>query len=125
MNKTAIAFAILFPSFAFAQANVTTLPAPTTTTGNNASSTITVTNTFQQVFAATTPSAPRRGCTIQNNGTHNMYVEEGVATGSATTGNSAIVTPGSPWYCGVNGLALYGAVQITGTSGDAFYAASY
>jgi hypothetical protein len=106
-------------------------PSTGTTSGGQASGTISSTNTWQEVFAPTgqwsgVPGAqPRRGCTIQNNGTHNMYVEEGTSTANASTTSASVVAPGNPWYCEYGGIALGGQVNIYGTSGDPFYAAQY
>ena len=113
------------PVIILAQANpppVQTYPIPGTTANGNASNTITVTNTFQSVFST---SLNRRGCTIQNNGANTMWVEEGVTVAAATKGNSVAIAVGVPYYCGYNGLVLTGPIVITGTAGDAFYAAQY
>lgn len=114
---------------AHAQQPVLTLPATATTAGTNgnASGTVAVTNTFQQVWAATgTSTAPaRNGCTIQNNGTHNMFVSEGRAAAAATLTNSVILAAGATYYCQVNGIVLKGIIAITGTATEAFYAAQY
>jgi predicted S18 family serine protease len=92
---------------------------PWTRPSTNASSTITTTNTFQSIWAA---YSGRSGCTIQNNGTHTMYVSFGPIA-NATTANSAQVAPGNSIYCaGQFGVVLRDQVSITGTSGDAFYA---
>lgn len=118
---------LLIAAAAGAQQPVLTYPKPATTAGGNASNTITGTLTFQQVFAAasTAPGDPSRtGCTIVNNGTHLMYVTEGLA-GSSTTGSSVQLQPTQAFYCGINGIALQGAIYITGTAGDGFYAAQY
>lgn len=81
-------------------------------------STITVTNTFQNVDALNTI---RQGCTIQNQGTHTMYVFFGPIA-SATTAGSIQVGSGSAIYCNLtgNGKVLQDEINITGTSGDAF-----
>lgn len=118
---------------ASAQQPVMTSPSLGTTTNNNASSTITTTNTFQLVFAAGSTNtgngpAPRRGCTIQNNGTHNMELTEGGANAGATTSTvtkSWVLAPGNVTYCTMFGTVLIGEIDITGTSGDAFYATQY
>lgn len=120
---------------ASAQSPVVTLPKPATTAGGNVSGTITTTNTFQRLWPNTglggfapAPSGTiaRSGCTIINNGTHSMYVTEGLGTAASTTSNSVIVPAGGPYYCGaLGGPVLTGEIDITGTSGDAFYAAQY
>jgi len=90
----------------------------------NASSTIASTNTFQSVFAAVTggTAEARMSCTIQNNGTHNMYVFAGPIA-SATTSNSIVVIPGAIFYCYTGVGVITDQISVTGTSGDAFYAA--
>lgn len=107
----------LFPVAALAQSSVITQPLPRTT--HNVGSTITVTNTFQSVFGSSTG---RVFCTIQNNGANTMWVFFG-AVASATKGTSVVLAAGQAVYCGVNGVTLSDQVSITGTSGDAFYAA--
>lgn len=92
---------------------------PWTRPSTNASSTIASTNTFQSIWVA---NPGRSGCTIQNNGTHTMYVFFGPIA-NATLTNSAQVAPGNSIYCaGQFGVVLRDQVSITGTSGDAFYA---
>jgi hypothetical protein len=94
----------------------------------NASGTISVTNTFQSVFAAAT-TAPgsqvaRIGCFLQNNGTHTMYVYFGPIA-SATIGASVVLQAGANVSCATStGGVLADQVSITGTSGDAFFAAA-
>lgn len=88
-----------------------------TATTTAASGTIAVTNTFQAALAS---SASRRGCVLQNQGTHTMFVFFG-AIGSATTGTSLQVAPGQTVSCSnAGGLVLTDAVNVTGTSGDAY-----
>lgn len=100
---------------AFAQQNVFTLPYPAPSNGSTAG-VIVSTNTFQQAI----PAFPtRRGCTIQNNGTNNMRVFIG-AIGSASTTNSFILAAGQSLNCNSGPIILNDAVNITGTSGDAF-----
>lgn len=90
-------------------------------TSTNLSGTIATTNTFQSIQVST---AGRKGCAVQNNGSHNMDVFFG-AIGSATTGNSFVLSPGQGITCAVGGLAvLTDQVSVTGTSGDA-YAANF
>lgn len=85
---------------------------------NNQSSTVAVTNTFQQVWPS---QSGREDCMIQNNGSNSMWVFLG-ATASATKGTSVVLAAGQAFYCAFNSLTWTGAVQITGTSGDAYYA---
>jgi hypothetical protein len=92
---------------------------PWTRPSTNASSTITTTNTFQSIWAA---NSGRSGCTIENNGTHTMYVFFGPIA-NATLTNSAQVATGNSIHCAEQfGVVLRDQVSITGTSGDAFYA---
>lgn len=118
---------LLYGQSARAQQAVVTSPTGGTTSGGNASSTIVATGVFQLLFSAASPLAggasTRRGCTIQNNGTHNMYVTEGLGIAASTLTNSAILAPGVPYYCTNGGVVLTGEIDITGTIGDAFYAA--
>ena len=121
---------LLLSGGAFGQQAVTTLPAPATSSGGNVSGTLAATNTWQQVFAdqgLTTSSgvAKRRGCTVINQGTHDMYIEEGVATAAASTANAVKLSAGQAFYCQTGNVVLQGAIQLYGTIGDAFYAAQY
>lgn len=84
----------------------------------NGSSTVTTTNTFQQIFATNTN---RYACTIQNNGTHTMFVFFGPLA-SATTGSSLQLAAGAAAYCNNDVTIFNDPVNITGTGGDAFYA---
>lgn len=88
-------------------------------TSKNLSSTISVTNTFQSLQAAT---AGRNGCLIQNNGSHTMWVFFGpIASATATT--SFVLPAAQSVSCAVGGLGvLIDQVSITGTSTDAFFA---
>ena len=109
---------------------VNTIPYPATTKGGNASSTIASTGVFQKLFSAssTTPEGsppPRHGCTIVNNGTHSMYVSEGLGVAASTVSNTTILAANGVFYCAVGNIVLTGEVDITGTAGDAFYAAQY
>ena len=105
---------------------VATVPYPASSVGGNASSTIGGTGTFQKVFSATSGTgAFRKGCTIQNNGTHSMYVTEGLGVAASTESNSVVLAAGGIYYCQVGGIVLDGEIDITGTATDAFYAAQY
>lgn len=109
-----------------AQQPVITLPYTGGLT-SNMSSTVAVTNTFQSVFAAPdlTKNQKRSACTIQNNtatGANAMYVFFGPIA-NATTANSVKLSQGQPVNCNVGGITLQDQVSITGTSGDAYYAA--
>lgn len=80
------------------------------------SGTISVTNTFQSVLAA---SATRKGCLMQNNGTHLMYLYNG-PNASATLTNTFQIQPGQPFSCNAPGVVITDNISLTGTSGDAF-----
>lgn len=93
----------------------------------NASGAIAATGVFQQIWAASPQSLQpgRSGCTVQNNGTHNMNVYAGPIAG-ATTSNSAVLQPGQAYYCGAPGeLVVRDQISITGTVAEAFYATQY
>jgi len=112
---------------------VITYPLPATTKNGNVSTTITTTNAWQQLWpAAPNTSAPsagiagaRHGCSIQNNGTHNMLVSEGYTVATAATGSSWVLAPGLVYNCNFQGIVLFGEIDITGTGGEAFYAAQF
>ena len=117
-----------------AQEVIYTNPVPATTLGGDASGTIAVTGTFQRVWGAAAGTyAPvvgsagsRRGCSIENNGTHAMYVNEATPVASATTSNTWIVTAnGGLFNCNFGGVVLTGEIDITGTVGDAFVAKQF
>lgn len=111
---------LLFSPSAHAQNPVITQPY--VVTSSNASGTISVTNTFQSIWVADTTITGRVACTIQNNGTNSMWVFFGPIA-NATKGTSVVLSAGDRAYCGINGVILHDQVSITGTSGDAFYAA--
>src|SRR5665213_1443771 len=102
--------ALAFAATAFAQS----IPVAS----SNLSSTITATNTFQLIQGQTNN---RIGCTIQNNGSHTMYVYPDIVA-NATTGGSAVLAPGDKFYCAVSGnFVLKNAISITGTAGDSYF----
>lgn len=103
---------------AYGQAPVITQPYAVKS--QNYSSTIAVTNTFQNVLVENTSSS-RRGCTIQNIGTNVMYVYFG-AIASALTSNSLKLTTGQSLNCVIGGIVLQDQVSITGTATEPFYA---
>jgi len=101
---------------------VTTLPYTGALNTNN-SGTIAVTNTFQPVFLALTGNQRRLNCVVQNNSAANsMYVFFGPIA-NATLANSVKLGVGASVNCTGGGISLQEAVSVTGTSGDAFYAA--
>lgn len=110
-----IAFLALLSAGAGAQTPQGMVQIPST----NLSGTIAVTNTFQSIQAV---SNVRGGCSIQNNGTHTMYIYFG-AIANSTTGASATLIAGQSLNCLVgSNYVLKDQVSITGTSGDAFFA---
>ena len=122
--------ATAFP--AAAQQQVLTVPLPALS--GDASGTITTTNTFQKIWGAsglsgapTTGSAgARHGCSVQNNGSHTMYVTESTGVAASTTSNSwQIPSSGGVFNCNFGGVVLSGEIDITGTSGDAFVAKQF
>jgi hypothetical protein len=79
--------------------------------------TIAITNTFQQALAG---NGTRKGCTIQNQGTHTMYVFPGT-TAAATTAASLLLQSGQIFMCQSTGSSVItDPINITGTAGDAF-----
>jgi len=82
------------------------------------SSTVSVTNTFQQVLPQ---NDTRRGCTVQNKGSNNMFVFFGPIA-SATTNNSFLLLPaaGNSVSCNLPGGTIRSQVSITGTGGDRY-----
>lgn len=120
---------LLFGAISALAQQVTTNPLPVYTA--NSSSTISVTATFQVVFAnvANPTQSMRRGCTIQNNGTGTMWVYvHQQAAGTATKAASfQIFPPGTPgpntFNCitGAGGV-LQDQIDITGTAADTFAA---
>lgn len=105
---------------------------PLNVVSNNASTTVTVTNTFQQALARPTATPGRSGCTIINYGSNTMWVfEDSTAAGlpaanvsvTATKAKSVQLAANQGYYCTSGGVTISSAIFITGTSGDAFYAA--
>lgn len=133
--KIAIKFSLVFglslgltSGLTSAQQPVLTSPVPATTTGSNASTTVVATGVFQQIWSATPRSQGsnvRKGCLILNEGTHSMYVTEGISVADSTTALAVLLVPGQFYSCGGNGVVLTGQINITGTIGESFYAAQY
>lgn len=107
-------------SNAYAQSPVTTQPYGATSF--NASSSIAVTNTFQSIWAASTTTTGRVGCTIQNLGSNKQFVFFGPIA-NAITKSSVTLNPLDSVQCAAGVASLRDQVSITGTSGDAFFAA--
>lgn len=108
---------LLFSTPIFAQTPVTTQPKGVVS--YNSSTTVTVTNTFQSIFNS---NSNRYSCAIQNNGANIMWVYFGLLA-NATKGASVELAIGQSTNCNVGGIVLQDQVSITGTSGDAFFAA--
>ena len=119
MSKIKKLFAVLLllglAGPALAQQAVVTLPSARVTT--DASSTIAVTDTFQQIWAA---QSSRVNCGIQNNSSNNMWVYFG--SGTPTKATSVVLAPGQFLNCATSGIVASSAVWITGTSTGVFYA---
>ena len=114
---------LLWASCAFsAIAQTVVKTQPLAVNSSNSSSTIAVTNTFQSIWSQSTTQRGRAGCTIVNYGTNTMWVYFG-AIANATKANSIQLAANQPVYCQVFGTVLQDQVSITGTSGDAFFAA--
>lgn len=115
------AFIACFSINVFAQQQVITQPTKRTNF-STASTTIAITNTFQNVYPT---NDSRLGCVIQNKSTSNvMYVYIG-ALADATIALSGKLAAGQAMYCTAFGTVLTGPVNVTGTSGDSFYASQY
>lgn len=107
---------------------VVTLNAPVSTI--HADGTISSNNTFQSVFSSviSTPSRPRRGCLIQNLGSHTEYVWVGPIASATSPASFALVPPGTgvqggAFSCATGGGAiLQDQISIQGTSADTFAA---
>lgn len=105
----AAAASLVLPAYALVQAN----------------STIAVTNTFQTALATSTS---RRWCTLQNQGTHVMYVYFGTLA-SATTALSLQLQANQSITCELTSAAggkptITEDLNITGTAGDAYVVTS-
>lgn len=106
-----------------AQSQAPVITQPYGVTSSNVSSTITATNTFQSLWVASTTAIGRVSCAVQNKGTADpMYVYFGAIAG-ATIAKSVKLTTNTMMNCTVFGMVLKDQVSITGTSGDAFFAA--
>lgn len=80
------------------------------------SSTITTTNTSQQVMAA---NPLRSGFLIQNTGLNNMWVREGSA--ATSNGSSILLTPGAT-FSSFSFPLIQSALSIYGTANDSYCA---
>jgi len=85
----------------------------------NASGTITVTDTFQSVFAA---NPTRTGCKVQNNGAAAMYVYSGPIASATKDSSYQIVAAQSSFDCAIGFGVQTDQISITGTSTQKFYA---
>ncbi len=85
---------------------------------SNNSSTIAQGGVYQSVYSQT---LSRAGCTIQNNGTHTMWVYFGPIA-SATHGASVQLSAGQALNCNVGNTILIDQVSVDGTTADAFFA---
>lgn len=108
-----IGLALGWPGLALAQSPVKTQPYGVTSTVTGG--TITATNTFQQIWAASDSTRGRAGCLVSNNGASVMYVFLG-APASATTAKSIQVASGATWSCNYGGIVLQDTISLTGTA---------
>lgn len=88
--------------------------APTGASTNPTNGTITTTNTFQSLLAQ---NSARKACHFQNQGTHVMYLSTQV---SPTEAGSIQIAANGIFDCTQGNTVIIDAIQITGTSGDAF-----
>lgn len=129
MKHLAIALGALLIAFcgvAEAQQPVRTQGQDVISKTPNASTTITVTNTFQVVFTPSTSQQGRQGCTIINytaTSSQIMWVYAGKATDTPTKANSVQLAQNQAYYCNIGGVVLNDQIWITGTAGDPFFAA--
>lgn len=128
MRGLSLALALLSGLWAtptLAQSSVTTFPLGQTST--NASSTILVSNTFQQLFASNTS---RRGCLVQNTGVNVMYVYVGAIAGATVAKSyplapaTAVANPGGFFSCLSGTIVITDQISIRGTAADTFTATS-
>lgn len=117
-----IVAALFFSSAAYAQGTPVVTQPKGVTTGQVNNGTITVTDTFQSVIAASTTTTGRLSCALQNQGTHVMYVFFGPIA-DATKAKSIQLQAGQAVNCNVGNVVLKDQVSVTGTSGDAYWAA--
>lgn len=124
MKRLAISFILLIASVSMALAQSPVVTKPYGATINNSSGSISVTNTFQSIWIASTANTGRVDCLIQNKGSNSMYLYFGNIV-NATTPNSLTLGSGTSFRCGNNGTILKDQISITGTSGDTFFAIQY
>lgn len=107
------------PALAQSQVKTNPLPVQSTTTGT----TITATNTFQQIWpSAAALTRGRAGCVIANNGANKMFVYLGAPT-AASTPKSIPLAAGATWNCNWGGIVVQDEISITGTVNDPFMGA--
>lgn len=128
MRKGLLAAALVLLAGA-ASAQQPVITSPSRVGSVNASGTIAVTNTFQQVFASALLLAqPRQGCAIQNNGVNTMWVFFGPLASATKATSFQLVPPGVGVQGGSIGCntggggVLQDQVSITGTATEAFTA---
>lgn len=117
---------LAFPSWG----QVPVLTAPNGVSSSNSSGTITVTNTFQQIFAsAIGGTRVRQGCLIQNNGSNTMWVFAGPLASATKATSYTLIPPaagvqGGSFSCSTGaGSVLQDQISITGTATETFTAA--
>ena len=119
---------LLLTTGALAQSTVPVTTQAQAVLSGNASSTITVTNTFQQVWPQASASASRKGCLIMNTSTDRQWVFFGSSPtkAAAIPLEAATATNGAGGWVSCStgaGAALQDQVWITGTAGDTYVAA--
>lgn len=105
-----------------AMAQNTTIVQPVMTGTANVSSAIVGTGVFQSVFAAL---KTRKGCAIQNNGTHIMWVTVGLGVAASSAEKAMVLNPSDVYHCTDSVVSLTGEIDITGTQDEVFYATQY
>jgi hypothetical protein len=130
MKMKKMVFALLMlASPALAQVGTPVTTNPAAVLSNNGSGTITATNVFQSVYAATSVAAPRKGCLVMNTSTDRQWVYFGpIASATKATAiplepASATNAAGGSLNCATAaGGALQDQISITGTISDTFVA---
>lgn len=99
------------------------LTQPYGVTSHNDSGAVALSLTFQSIWAASTNTRGRAGCTIQNRSASNtQYIFFGPIASALTT-KSISLAPSQSVNCTVGGIVLQDQVSITGTAPDAYFAA--
>lgn len=116
-----VLFLFFLPQFSFGQSPMLTQPYGVKSTIASPL-TVTTTGTFQTLWTTSTNNRGRAGCIVQNQSTHTQYVYFGTPA-TALSANAIQLAAGQSLTCTAGGIVAQDTVSITGTSGDAFYAA--